>query len=153
MRGYRILAVAVTSDRVGSVLLVGDRLMDWRISGKAGTSVVAAQVHAQSLINTLMPDVVVTETPGVALRKGQRTKDMIAAIARVAADNCLLDVSVERNQTYANKYAEAEALVERWPDIAAWKPKKRRFFDSEPRNTVLFEALALAKVVWRQGSV
>jgi hypothetical protein len=59
----------------------------------------------------------------------------------------LLDVAVARECCYANKYVEADALAERYPDIAAWKPKKRRFFDNEPRNTVLFEALALADEV------
>ena len=53
-------------------------------------------------------------------------------------------MAVAREQEYANKYEEAAALGEQFPDLAPWVPKKRRFFDNEPRNTVLFEAVALA---------
>ena len=41
----------------------------------------------------------------------------------------------------------AEALAARWSEIGEWKPKKRRFFDTEPRCMVLFEALALAETM------
>lgn len=70
---------------------------------------------------------------------------------RPAAHNHLLEVGVPRKQGFANKYAEAEVLVERYPELAPWKPEKRRFYDNEPRNTVLFEALSLALTMQGQG--
>jgi hypothetical protein len=59
---------------------------------------------------------------------------------------------VPREHRYPNKYAEADALVDRYPELAPWKPMKRRFYDNEPRNTVLFEALALADQILARES-
>ena len=144
MATLRILAFAAATGRVGSVFLVGNKLVDWHISNKAAESGVAVAGHVQTLINDLLPDVVVTEEPETASHKGKHTLALIAAIARTAEHNHLLDVSVPRQHRYPNKYAEADALVEQFPELAPWKPMKRRFYDNEPRNTVLFEALALA---------
>lgn len=144
MAALRILAFAAASGRVGSVLLIGDRLVDWHTSNKAADSGVEAAAYAQALINDLTPDVVVTEELETASHKGKHTLAIIAAIARTAEHNDLLDVSVPHKHRYPNKYAEADALAEQFPELAPWKPMKRRFYDNEPRNTVLFEALALA---------
>lgn len=147
MAALRVLAFAAATGRVGSVFLIGDQLVDWHISNKAAESGVEAAGHAQALINDLMPDVVVTEELETASHKSKHTLDLIAAIARTAEHNHLLDLSVPREHRYPNKYAEADALVERYPELTPWKPMKRRFYDNEPRNTVLFEALALAQSV------
>jgi hypothetical protein len=144
MAALRVLAFAAATGRVGSVFLVGDKLVDWHISNKAAESGVEAAGHAQALINDLMPDVVVTEELETASHKSKHTLELIAAIARTAEHNHLLDISLPREHRYPNKYAEADALVERYPELAPWQPTKRRFYDNEPRNTVLFEALALA---------
>jgi hypothetical protein len=144
MAALRVLAFAAATGRVGSVFLIGDQLVDWHISNKAAESGVEAAGHAQALINDLMPDVVVTEELETANHKSKHTLDLIAAIARTAEHNHLLDLSVPREHRYPNKYAEADALVERYPELTPWKPMRRRFYDNEPRNTVLFEALALA---------
>lgn len=90
---------------------------------------------------------IVTEKIETARSKGDHTKLLIAAMADLAAEHELLDITIERPGHFANKYDEADALAERYSEMAAWKPKHRRFFDNEPRNTVLFEALALADAV------
>ena len=152
MATLRILAFAAATGRVGSVLLIGDRLVDWHTSNKAAESGIKAAAHAQSRINNLMPDVVVTEELETARRKGKHTLAIIAAIARTAEHNDLLDVSVPHRHRYPNKYAEADALAEQFPELAPWKPMKRRFYDNEPRNTVLFEALSLANQMLARDS-
>lgn len=151
MAALRVLAFAAATGRVGSVFLVGDKLIDWHISNKAAENGVEAAGHAQALINDLQPDVVVTEELETAKHKGKHTLALLAAIARTAEHNDLLDVSVPRDHRFRNKYAEADALVEQFPELAPWKPVKRRFYDNEPRNTVLFEALALAIQMRSQG--
>lgn len=93
-----------------------------------------------------------TEKAEAAACKGDKTKAIIHAIAAIAAQNYVLDVSVVRTHEHANKYEEAEVLARRHPDIRPWLPGKRRFFDNEPRNIVLFEALSLAEVVMRGPS-
>lgn len=151
MTPLRVLAFAAASGRVGSVFFVGDELIDWHISDKAARDETEAAAHAKSLILDLRPDVVVTEEPEGARKKGSRTLRLIAAISHTAQESHLLDVAVPRAHLYPNKYAEAEALVARYPELAPWQPQKRRFFDNEPRNTVLFEALALALAMGVRG--
>lgn len=151
MAALRVLAFAAATGRVGAVFLVGDRLIDWQMSSKAAEDSAEAAAFAQSLINDLKPDVVVTEELETAEHKGKRTLGLIAAIARTAEYNELLEVSVPHGHRYPNKYAEADALVRLYPELAPWKPIRRRFYDNEPRNTVIFEALALAQQMRGQG--
>lgn len=139
----KVLAIAVASGRVAYVYLVGDQLKDWRVSEAAARSSTNAAAALQRWINTLRPDVVVTERLDQTTRKGRRSREIIEAMARTASHNYLLDVSVRRIQQFKSKYEEAADLVTRFPALRAWLPKKRRFYDTEPRNIVLFEALAL----------
>ena len=141
----RLLAIAAATGRVGYVFFVGNHLSDWRVSEKAAKSPATAAGEAQKWINELHPDVMVTEKPGQRSRKDGKTLKLNAAIARTAAQNYLLDISVERKPKRSNKYDEAKTLAERYPEMSAWLPKKRRFYDNEPRNIVLFEALMLAE--------
>jgi hypothetical protein len=90
------------------------------------------------------PDVVVTEEVLLARHKGQRSIALIEALTHAAERKGLLTMTVPRQHNYLNKYAEAEALVERFPELIPWQPKRLHFYDNEPRNTVLFEALSLA---------
>ncbi len=147
MEPNRILALAAGTGRVGIVFIVGHRLMDWQVSNRAAKSPVLVAAFLRKVIASHKPDVVVTEKLSIASHKGERTKALIAAMCAVAADHELLDIAIERPNAFPNKYAEAEALAARYPELAAWKPKPRRFFDNEPRNTVLFEALALADFI------
>ena len=101
----------------------------------------------QDLINRLQPNVVVGEKVGKSCRKGPNSKRLIAAGAETASHNYVLDVAVDRPHDHACKYTEAAALADRFPELYGWLPKKRRYWDSEPRNTILFEALALALAV------
>ena len=145
MARLRVLAIAVATGRIGYVFLNGGKLRDWGLSRKASKSPVLAAGQAQKWINELKPDVVVTEKLDGS-RKGRKSRDLIGAIARVAENNYLLDVSVRRIRTYKNKYAEATALVAEFPDLLPWMPRKRRIWEPEPRNTVYFDALVLARL-------
>ena len=147
MAALRMLAIAAASGRIAYVYLIGNRLMDWRISDRGSDSEDEAARSARRWIETLQPDVVVTEDTLGAKKKGHHTKEIIAAIADVAARAELLDVTVVREQRFPNKYLEAAALCERYPDLQPWLPYRRLLLDNEHRNTVLFEALALALVI------
>ena len=149
MAALKVLSLAAATGRVAYVYLIGDRLVDWRISDKASVSAVEAANAARRWIDVLRPDVIVTEQTDKAAKKSLHTKDLIDAIAKVAEEVPLLAVRVEREHPYPNKYAEAAALAVLYPDLQPWVPKPRRFFDNEHRNTVLFEALALAQSVLR----
>lgn len=144
MMPLKIMALSAISDRIGLVYLRGGHLKDWSSSGTATTSPVAAAGYVQEAINFYSPDVVVTEKLTQRSQKAEGTQKLIHAMARTASENYVLDVTVAHEHPYRNKYEEAAALAKLYPAIAAWLPKKRRYFDWQPRNLVLFEALSLA---------
>ncbi len=148
MAALSVLAIAVASSKVGYVYLSDGKLQDWCTAVKAAQSSGDLVGYVQELINTLKPDVIVTEKCDTDCRKGTKSKTLIGAVAELASHNSVLDVAVSRPRSFPSKYDEADALVEQYPEIAAYLPKqRRRIFDFEPRNMILFEALALANEV------
>jgi len=143
----KVLAAAVGTGRIGYVFLVDGQLVYWKMSRKANRSPEAARSHTDRLIASFEPDIVVTEELDNRSRKGEHARSIIAAIAATAEGAELLDVSVPRIQNYANKYVEAQALSERFPELAAQVPRKRHLWQSEPFSTIYFEALSLALAV------
>ena len=147
MELLRVLAVAAGTGRLAYVFFVGDELKDWRISDTAAKSSKHAAGFVQGWINLLLPDVVVSEKTERNTKKGEKTSRLISTIAQTAEQNHLLDIAVVREHEYQNKYEEAEAIASQYPELKSWLPKKRRFFENEPRGIVLFEAIALAEKV------
>ena len=143
-KGFRVLSVAVATGRIGYVFLVDGILRDWRLSKKATKSAELAARQVEVWIERVGPHVVITEAVSQQSTKSRKTREIIDVVGRVAADMGFLDVKVERVSTFKNKYEEAAVLGARFPEIAAWVPKKPKIWESEPRNTVYFEALALA---------
>lgn len=142
-----MLAIAVGSGRVGYVFLVDGAPFNWKLSRKASRSPEHAATHAGEWIDRLRPDLVVTEKITTRCRKGVRAKALMEAVARTASEQDLFDVAVERPRQFPNKYAEAAALADRFPDLRPWVPKPRKLWESEPRSITYFEALSLALVV------
>lgn len=149
MRGLRLLAVAATSRHVAYAFFQGGELIDWRISDRASDSVEKLTVTLRDWIEALAPNVIVAERPEAAERKGARAKALIGTIGEVAAVTGCLHVAVARPHDFPNKYDEATFLTARYPDLSPWLPHKRVFYENEPRNTIVFEAVALADTVLR----
>jgi len=148
MAALKVLSVAVSSGRVSYVFLDGLQLVDWAVTTSVSGQATDLVAFVQDLINTLKPDVVVTEKCERGCKKGKRSRELIASIAQLASHNYVLDVQVPRPRVFQSKYEEAEAAVKRHPDLVGYLPKrKRRFYETEPRNMVVFEALALAEEV------
>ena len=139
--------MAVATGRIGYVYLVGDQLKDWGLSRKASRSSKLAAAQAERWTGDLNPDIVVTEKVSLQSTKSAKTRSLIAAIQVVTAQANVLDMFVTHNSEFRNKYEEAKHLAERFPEIAAWVPRARRIWEPEPKNTVLFEALAMATVI------
>ena len=143
----RVLAIAAATGRLGMVFLIGGELMDWRLSRKASRSPALAAAQTTAWIEELRPDVCIAERVPKTSTKGRHSRQLIAAIQSVSAEAPLSDITVLRRQTHDNKYEEAENLAERFPELKACVPRKRRIWESEPRQILLFEALALALTV------
>lgn len=146
MAPCRVLALAASSGRIGYICLQNSEIISWGMSRKASRNPALAVEQAKIWIDKFKPDVVVTEKLEKGCRKGVNTKALIEAVNVVAANENLFDVSVTRPRSFKNKYEEAAALAERFPVLQPWVPQ-RKIWDSEPRHTTLFEALALALAV------
>jgi hypothetical protein len=144
----RVLAIAAATGRIGMVFLIGGELMDWRLSRNASRSPALAASQTAAWIEELRPDVCITERDAEDLNQGPTLAAADSPRSKVtSADAPLSDISVLRRQPHDNKYEEAENLAERFPELKAWVPRKRRIWESEPRQILLFEALALALTV------
>ena len=150
MTGLKVLAVAAANRRVGYAYFENSDLVYWTISNKAGSRPMDAVAVTQDLVTRFAPDVLVSQAVTPSLTKSKNTKKLIAAIARTGKHNGLISVSVPRQRKHKNKYKEAEALAEVFPQVANYLPQPRLLHHSkEPRNTVLFEAIALAVTLFQ----
>lgn len=140
---YTALAIAVGSGKIGYVFMVDDELCDWSLSLQSSKSTTAAQSKVRSWIRFYSPNVVVTEQLTLHSRKrGQTLKNIMAIEEAVQASGIQL-VQTERIQRHTNKYEEMAALTQRYPTISEWAPPKRKLWEAEHKNTILFEALSL----------
>ena len=149
----RVLGVAAGSGRVAYVFFIGTELKDWGVSEDAAASPGKAKKAARRWIKALEAQVLVTPDFSGRSTKGRKTRDLIEAVTGTARRRQLICVALPHTHDFPNKYAEASALAQRYPDIAGWLPEKRRFYDKEPRNIVLFEALSIAEHVSRSPAV
>lgn len=143
----KVLSIAVASGNAGFVFLNDRVLVDWGCVQKATSSAVEMAGFAQTLITELEPEVVVTENcqdPGC--RKGAFARELVRAVAETASHNYLHDVAVTRPRAFGTKHAEAEDIVIRYPELAGQLPgRPRKFFETEARSMMIFEAMALAE--------
>lgn len=147
-----VLAVAAATGRLGYVFMIDGEPYDWGLSLKASTSNNSAYHHTTRWISYYRPEVVIAERIGPDSRKGVYTRTLIDAVARAAQDAGVIWALVDRRQQYANKYAEAQALADRFPQLRHDVPKQRRLWESEPRKTIIFEAVALGLSAYEAGS-
>jgi hypothetical protein len=146
----RVLAVAVASRKIAFVLLINGQLKDWQQSRAAGMSAPKGRSFLRMAVARLKPDLVVIENPYGQTRKYGVSSEILMAMAQDLVDGAVPHRLVRRTQAYANKYAEAAALAERYPEIAPWLPTSPKLWQTEPIETIYFEALALAEEVMNE---
>jgi hypothetical protein len=144
------MGIAIGSGRIGFAYLVDGELMDWKLSIEASRSETQAFEQASRWIGYYQLDALVLEDPALS-RKGAYSLELHAAVVRAAGSAGVPMVLVQHGRTAPNKYAEAAELAEEFPQIAPWLPDKRRLWEKEPINIVLFEALALTWSWWRSN--
>ena len=152
----RLLALEVRPQRIGFVVLQGaSQLLDWgvRAYGKEkSNSPAVGWTKIATLLELYSPTVIVirrrssgattsSATPAVAAK--------IAAEARRRSISCRFVSGKEVPRFFARyggttKFAVAALLAEWFPDLV-WKlPPKRRPWESEHYNTLVFDAAATA---------
>lgn len=144
MAGYRTLAIAAGTGRIGYVYLEDRKLIDWHISEKAASTIDAAANFAKDCIDIFTPELVVTEAINEKCNKGRDTIALIAAIEQTANDAPVLNAAITKAQAYRNKYEEAKALVDEYPELLSRLVETIFPWKKEPRRMILFEALSMA---------
>ena len=139
----RVLSVAVASGKIAYVLLIDGQLKDWRCSRDASLSPPKGRSLLRTAVARFDPDLVITEDPYGPTRKYGKSIEVLNALTQELTDSALPHRLVQRNQDFADKYLEAQALVKRFPPIAPWLPKSPKLWEAEPVNTIYFEALAM----------
>ena len=144
MAKFRVMGIAVASGRIAYVVLEGDRLLDWDVSQAASKSPERASTKAAEWIGLLKPEAVISEAPGSNPRKRGATIALMEAVHKAAQDSDAISITTTKVRHHKDKYREARALAQEYPELLPRLAKKPACWLAEPRRMILFEALALA---------
>jgi Holliday junction resolvasome RuvABC endonuclease subunit len=150
----RILALEIRLRRVGFAVLEGpDHLLDWGIlRWRAEVDPVLATMQRISpLLAFYSPSVVVLKQLNSS-RKARRVKRVITAVRHRVATRAIEVHNVKRadvRQAFRqsgnrNKYQIAAAIAEALPELRRKLPPRRKSYQPERYNAVIFDAVALA---------
>lgn len=145
-----VLSVAVQATKLGYVFLVDGIPYDWELTMQANRSTKAAYDFTLEKLQYYQPELVVTERVSGNRHKGEQAEALANIIWKAAQDSNIDWVCVDRVQKFPNKYAEASALANRFPELLPYLPKTRTLWDEEPRRMIIFEAVALGQSVTPQ---
>ncbi|MEL6202335.1 MAG: hypothetical protein AAFR39_08245 [Pseudomonadota bacterium] len=115
-----------------------------QLSSKTAHSPEVAIEFLEDWIRDLQPNFIVTEDAYRAGRKASHVRAIIAALANYADTTKINNAAIARVQRCANKYEEAALLAKKYPQLEPSVPQKRKLWEAEPRQMIVFEALALA---------
>lgn len=146
-RPLRTLSLAVNYNRIGFVYLIGKQPMFWKLSFKAGSSASNAEKHLKRWLDEFEPDIVITESLETMGRKTERSTMLLDVVNRTIGKNDVQHITQNRIQPFRNLYDQIDRLCERYPQMEAARPKRRKFYQKEPPYVTIFDALALADAV------
>ena len=149
----RTLAIEVRLRRVGFAVFEGpNRLLEWGIRrwGSDADPVMSVVDRTAPLLALYSPSVVVLKDLGRT--NGTDRRNVIMAVKRKLVKNSSEVHMVKRAEVRKafhqsgnrNKYQIASAIAEMYPDLKGKVPQKRKTWQPERYNAVLFDAIALA---------
>ena len=141
-KALNVLSVAVASGKIGYVFTSDGEVRDWGLSLVASRSPEAGQAKVNEWIEFYGPQLVITEKLSPHTRKSGRTIRNIEAVADAAQNADCHHIEVEHIQHHQNKYMEIEYLARKYPVLENWKVPPRKVWESEAKQTVIWEALA-----------
>jgi len=138
---YKTMSIAVSSGKVGMVMFMNKQLAVLKLSVKASKSTEQAKKQMRKWIDQYQPDCIVTEQLDKQSRKHGRTPELIDAMNEVIHQHAILHVEMKRQQDFKNKYEEANALAEQYPQLKPHLKHERKIWQSEEPSMMLFEAV------------
>lgn len=144
----RVLVLDIHPGRVGIAVLEGpERLLDWEVkSFRGGRNAVRVPITTKvsQLLSEWQPHAVVLKEP-LSGRVALKTKAIqelgkslgigVAFVERQAIDDAF--------SSHNNKYERARLIVASFPVLAARVPPKRKAWQSEHYQLIIFDAIAL----------
>lgn len=150
----RILGLDVRMQRCGFAVLEGQhQLLDWGITHyqartRDGRTALATK-RVASLLTLFQPSLVVLKYTSEH-EGNERYKPILNAITREARRYRAEVVLIERKelqivfQQFGNtKYKIAGLIAGLFPELGAKLPQPRKWYDREPRNTTIFDAVSV----------
>jgi hypothetical protein len=151
---HRVVAIDPTSRGFGYAVLEGPAfLVDWgtRDFGRADSTRALMEVHA--LVRHYEPDAVVVEdVTDPVTRRRERARELIEAVAGVAAERRAAPARVARVEVQrvfrgadaTTKHAIAHVIAGHFPELSPRLPPTRKAWMSEDARMSIFDAVAFA---------
>ena len=162
----RILAIDLRLRRFGYAVFEGpNRLLDWGVyffpPAREGGSIVASK-RVADLLRLFTPSVVVVKKADRG--SGSRGAGIASILKAIRRESSIRSIPVclighkDVRQAFRifrsnNKYENAVALTQLFPDLL-WKlPPKRKFYDGEHPRMIVFDAVAVGFTYWQLNGI
>ncbi|MEQ9180457.1 MAG: hypothetical protein RIF44_17335 [Nitratireductor sp.] len=143
----RILALAVASGFMVVIVMHKGQLAHWQRWRDKAACPPKARSAFRTVVAQYRPDVIVCEDPDRRCRKSGASLRLLRTLAQAADDEAVRSIRLPRIYAYRNRYEEAVALCDRFPEFELWRPKRWGSYERAPKDIIFFEALAFAAVV------
>lgn len=153
----RILAIAPSARGFGYCAMEDRAILEWGYKGAEGDKNARSLAKIERLMKQFLPGVlVVPEVNDKGCRRAPRIKALHREMIKLAAAHkckvALISGKSLRNSLLGNvtgtKHEMANMLAQKFPDLAAKLPPRRRAWESEDGRMDLFDAVGLATVFW-----
>jgi hypothetical protein len=145
---FRLVALEIRPQKAGFAVFEGSALLDWGVTryGKA----VPASRRIESLLDLHGPSVIVTRWRP-RLKHNPTGANVVESIKQGAQSRSIRVRSFDASQIRTffkqrgcwNKHSTAVLLAEWFPELALRVPPKRKPWQNEPHNALLFDAVAI----------
>jgi len=149
----RLLALDPTSTSFGFVVIEGDELIEWGVSGVKGDRNKESLRKIGRLIDRYQPDILVMEHyEPKSRRRTIRTKELIEELKELAQRKRIQSRTISQSEirtTFAQfgavtKHQIAVEIAKKFPELTPSLPRLRKPWMSEDKRTSIFDATSLA---------
>ena len=146
---FRLLALEIRPQKAGFAIFEGSTLLDWGVT-RYGKDIPPSR-RIGSLVDLHGLSVIVTRWRP-RLKHSQIGASVVESIKRGAQRRLIRFRSLDALEIRAffkqrgceSKHSTAVLLAEWFPELAFRVPEKRKLWQSEPHNALLFDAVAIA---------
>jgi|SRR5579872_841111 len=148
----RLLALEIRPKKAGFAVFEGSTLLDWGVTRYGADTPASRRIG--SLLDRHRPDVVVTRWRP-RLKHSRTGASVVESIKRGAQRRSILVRILDALQIRTffkqrgcrSKHTTAVLLAEWFPELAWRVPPKRKAWESEPHNALLFDAVGTAVAI------